>query len=109
MMCQTKLFCSRIDLIKFTSISTTDFIGNWTAGQDSFAVDVPNAVLVVDEQEGMQDVVIIELFNPVYDVYKKSLKYNVTPDNDTSIDLPSEFGESTMIIDPAKDSIPITG
>ena len=33
----------------------------------------PNAVLVVDEQQE-QDIAIVELFNPVYDVNKKALK-----------------------------------
>ena len=31
------------------SVSTSDFIGNWSTGEDSFAVDPPNAVLIVDE------------------------------------------------------------
>ena len=35
-----------------TSKSTLDFIGNWSTGEDSFAVDPPNAVIVVDEQIG---------------------------------------------------------
>ncbi|HEY7695146.1 MAG TPA: hypothetical protein VH797_03490, partial [Nitrososphaeraceae archaeon] len=80
------------------SISTSNFVGNWTEGKDSFAENAPNAVLVVDDSEE-QDTVIIELFNPVYDAKKKTLKYDVTPDNATSIELPSEFGQSTLVID----------
>ena len=95
---KTILFSDRPDRI-VTSVSTLDFIGNWTVGVESFAVDAPNAVLIVDEQEGMQDVTIIELFNPVYDVDKKSLKYNITPDNATSIQLPNKFGQTTIVID----------
>jgi len=39
------------------------------------------------------------LFNPIYDSDKKVLKYDVTPDNTTSIGLPSEFGQTTLVID----------
>ena len=96
---KTILFSDRPDRI-VTSVSTSDFIGNWSTGEDSFAVDAPNAVLVVDEQEEeRQDIGIVELFNPVYDSDKMTLKYDVTPDNITSINLPSEFGQTTLIID----------
>ena len=95
---KTILFSDRPDRI-VTSVSTSDFIGNWSTGEDSFAVDAPNAVLVVDEQEGKQEVAIVELFNPVYDVDKKSLKYEAMPDNATSIELPEEFGQMTIVID----------
>ena len=95
---KTILFSDRPDRI-VTSSSTSDFIGNWSIGQDSFAVDAPNAVLVVDVQGGIQDVAIVELFTPVYDSQKMILKYDVTPDNATSIDLPSEFGQTTIVID----------
>ncbi|MGD1835906.1 MAG: hypothetical protein ACPKQO_09315 [Nitrososphaeraceae archaeon] len=96
---KTILFSDRPDRI-VTSISTSDFLGNWSTGEDSFVIDPPNAVLVVDEQEGQQqDVAIVELFTPVYDSDKKALKYEVTPDNATSIDLPDEFGQTTLVID----------
>jgi len=95
---KTILFSDRPDrIVKITS--TSDFIGNWSTGVDSFAVDAPNAVLVVDEIEGQQDTVIVEFFNPVYDIDKKTLKYDITPDNTTSTELPSEFGQTTLIID----------
>ena len=95
---KTILFSDRPDRI-VKSVSTLDFIGNWSTGEDSFAVDAPNAVLVVDETEGKQDVAIVELFNPVYDSEKKVLKYEVTTNNATSIELPKEFGQTTLIID----------
>ena len=95
---KTILFSDRPDRI-VKSTSTSDFIGSWTIGEDSFAVDTPNAVLVVDEKEVMQDVAIIELFNPVYDSDKKALKYEATPDNATSVELQSEFGQTTLVID----------
>ena len=95
---KTILFSDRPDRI-VTSVSTSDFIVNWSVGQDSYSVEAPNAVLVVDDNIGQQDVAIMELFNPVYDPDKKALKYDVIPDNTTSIDLPNEFGHTTIIID----------
>jgi hypothetical protein len=95
---KTILFSDRPDRIVKTE-STTNFIGNWSTGVDSFAVDAPNAVLVVDEIEGQQDTTIVELFNPIYDLDKNSLQYEITPDNATSIELPSKFGQNTLVID----------
>ena len=101
---KTILFSDRPDRI-VTSESTSDFIGNWSSGEDSFAVDVPNAVLVVDSNNDKQDTAIIEMFNPVYDPDKKTLKYEVNPDNATSIELPSEFGQTTLVIDARLDGL----
>jgi hypothetical protein len=42
----------------------------------------------------IEDIVIFELYSSVYDVDKKILKYDVTPDNATSIELPSEFEDT---------------
>ena len=94
---KTILFSDRPDRI-VKSLSTSDFIGNWSVGQDSFAVDIPNAVLIVDELD-KQDNTIVELFNPVYDSNKKVLKYGITADNATSIQLPNEFGQTTIVFD----------
>lgn len=47
-------------------------------------MDVPNAVLVIDEKE-WQDTEIVELFNPIYDVDKKILKYGLIQDISTLI------------------------
>ena len=96
---KTILFSDRPDRI-VKSISTFDFIGNWSSGDDSFAVNAPNTVLVIDEQDGVQqDVAIVELFNPIYDTEKKTLKYEIITDNATSTELPSEFGQTTIVID----------
>ena len=103
---KTILFSDRPDRI-VTTVSTLDFIGNWSAGQDSFAADPPNAVLVVEEVE-KQDTIIVELFNLVYDFDKKALKYGVIPGNVTSIDLPNKFGQSMVIIDTSGQPVPIT-
>ena len=56
-------------------------------------------MLVVDEQEGKQDIAIVELFDPIYDSDKQVLKYNIIPDNVTSIELQKEFGQTTITID----------
>ncbi|HYZ60628.1 MAG TPA: hypothetical protein VE544_13300 [Nitrososphaeraceae archaeon] len=97
---KTILFSDRPNRI-VTSQSTSDFIGNWSLGEVSFAVDPPNAVLVLDEEEGRQQhITIIELFNPEYDTTTNTLKYDITSENATSsIDLPHEFGQSTLVID----------
>ena len=82
------------------SESTLDFTGNWSDGTDSFAVDSSNAVLAVDDVK--QDNAIIELFNPVYDIEKKTLKRKILQDDATLIELPSQFGQATLVIDAIK-------
>ena len=95
---KTILFSDRQDRI-VTSISTSGFIGNWSVGEDSFKVDAPNAVLVVDEKEVKQDEIIIELFNPTYEKDSKMLKYDfVLLNTTTSIDS-FDFELSTLLID----------
>jgi hypothetical protein len=104
---KTIMFSDRPDRI-VSSIDTTDFIGNWSTGPDSFAVDPPNAALVVDDEEQRQDIAVIELYNPEYDSEANTLKYDISAENatattTTSIDLPSEFGQSTLVIDQTGD------
>ena len=99
---KTILFSDRPDRI-VASIDTADFIGNWSTGANSFAVDPPNAALVVDDDvEQRQDLGVIELLNPEYDSVANTLRYDITAENatttTTSIDLP-EFGQSTLVID----------
>jgi hypothetical protein len=64
---------------------------------------IPNAVLIVDDEiEQRQDYAIIELFNPQYDPEANTLRYDITAENvttTTSINLPREFGQSTLVID----------
>lgn len=94
---KTILFSDRPDRI-VTTIGTNDFIGNWSAGDDSFSEDSPNAVLVAEDLQE-QDISTIILFDPIYVESKKTLRYEVTPDNATSIELPKDLGKSTLIID----------
>ena len=76
------------------STNTTDFIGNWSI------LEKPNAVLIVDNVEQGQDSGVFDLFNPVYNPEANTLKYDIIAVNATSIDLPGEFGQSTLLIDP---------
>ncbi|MGA7368108.1 MAG: hypothetical protein WBX01_03195 [Nitrososphaeraceae archaeon] len=63
----TILFSDRPNRIVDT-VSTSDFVGNWTTGPDSFAVDAPNDVLIVENiQSGNLETAIVESFDPVYD------------------------------------------
>jgi hypothetical protein len=89
------------------SIDTSEFVGNWSTSDDCFAINPPNAALVVlDNSDGAksskQDIALVELFNPVYVEVNNALTYDVRPDNATSITLPSEFGQPVMIIDNAR-------
>ena len=99
---KTILFSDRPDRI-VGSENTTDFIGNWSIGENNFAVDPPNAVLIIDDEvEQRQDYAVIELFNPQYDPEANTLKYDIVAENATttssSINLPDEFGQSTLVI-----------
>jgi hypothetical protein len=100
---KTIMFSDRPDRI-VAATNTTNFIGNWSTGPDSLAADPPNAVLVLDDEHQGQGSAVIELYNPRYDSEAKTLKYDMTAVNATattpsSIDLPSEFGQSTLMID----------
>jgi hypothetical protein len=92
------------------SENTTNLVGNWSmGGPNSFAADPPNAVLILDDEEQREDFGVIELFNPEYDPVANTLKYDITAENATtttttttttpSINLPDEFGQSTLVID----------
>jgi hypothetical protein len=93
---KTILFSDRPDRI-VTSVTTDNFIGNWSVGSDSFTVDPPNAVLVIDDVEGQNDI-IIELVNPLYDVDKRTLIYEIKTETIIPTSL-REFGSTTLIID----------
>lgn len=95
---KTIMFSDRPDRI-VAATNTTDFIGNWSIGPDSFAIDPPNAVVILDD-EVQRHLAVIELFNPVYDPFTDTLKFDITALNATApISLPGKFGQSTMVID----------
>jgi hypothetical protein len=62
---KTILFSDRPDRF-VTSLPTSNFVGNWTTGPNSFQSDPPNAALVVDEPSE-EDVTVIELYSPLYE------------------------------------------
>jgi hypothetical protein len=96
---KTILFSDRPNRI-VTSISTSDIVGNWTTGPNSFATDAPNDALIVENTEtGELETAIIESFNPVYDVDTNMLTYTIMTENGTSIELPSDFGQAILVID----------
>jgi len=85
---KTALFSDRPNRI-VTSGSTSDFIGDWMDGSDSFAEDAPNDVLIVENtQTGQLETAIIGSFDPMYDVNTNTLTYTIITENATSIDLP---------------------
>jgi len=95
----TIMFSDRPERIVET-VSTSDFVRNWTAGPNSFSADAPNAALVIkDKQASQLDTVIIELFDPKYDMTTNTLTYTVMTENGTTIHVPREFGATVMIID----------
>jgi hypothetical protein len=106
----TILFSDRPDRIVISQ-STSDFIGNWSQGEDSFAADPPNAVLVVDDddEEQRQELAVIELFSPEYDTATNTLKYDIIPENATAtsslMELPFQFVQSNLIIDDVPDNL----
>ncbi|HZD34028.1 MAG TPA: hypothetical protein VE130_02390 [Nitrososphaeraceae archaeon] len=82
------------------TVSTADFVGNWSAGQNSFSVDVPNDALIVENTEtGQLETAVIESFSPVYDNTMNTLTYTIMAENGTSIDLPREVGQTVLVID----------
>ncbi|MGD1836689.1 MAG: hypothetical protein ACPKPY_01350 [Nitrososphaeraceae archaeon] len=94
---KTILFSDRPDRI-VKSITTSNFIENWSSEADSFSVDPPNAALTRDNQE-KQDIIIIELSEPVYNYDANILVYNFNDLNNTIEKLPNEFGKTTILID----------
>jgi hypothetical protein len=104
---KTIMFSDRPNRIVET-VSTSDFVSNWTTGPDSFAVDEPNDALIVENTEtGELETAIIESFNPVYDSTANTLTYTIMAENGTSVNLPSEFGQSVVVVD--AESIIMTG
>lgn len=100
------LFSDRPDRIVKTE-STQQFLDKWysagTNAENTFFLDPPNAALIIDDQQS-QDVVVVELFEPAYDYDSNILVYNFNYLNNTISKLPSEFGQTTLVIDVTPDS-----
>ena len=101
------LFSDRPNRIVVTQ-AIQDFIGNWTASDDSFQVDSPNAALVLTDDEE-NDLFEIELFNPQYDNNEKAIRYDlsVLGNATSSPNLPDNLGESVLIIDSSESQWPL--
>jgi len=89
------------------SESTQDIVEKWS---NSFQIDPPNAAIDILNGDDEQDVLIVELMNPVYNANTTSLQYDVivlkefsdglahyTDDSDDSI--PESFGAVALFID----------
>ena len=85
------------------SISTSDFIVNWSTLMGAYSTyeEVPpNAALIFDNENGIQETVVIELYNPVYNIDSKTLNYDfIILDNSTLDNLPQEIKHSALLID----------
>ena len=82
------------------TVSTANFVSNWTADRNSFSADEPNDALIgKDTQTGDLETAVIESFSPVYDTNTNTLTYTIMAENATSIDFPAEFGQTTLVID----------
>jgi DNA-binding beta-propeller fold protein YncE len=88
------------------TVSTSDFVGNWTAGLNSFAADAPNDALIVeDTPTGNLETYVMESFSPVYDTNTNTLTYTIVAENATSVGLPEEFGQTVLVIDVATNTV----
>ncbi|WP_415283453.1 hypothetical protein [Candidatus Nitrososphaera sp. FF02] len=96
-----------------SQMTTQLYVDGWNEGQDSFAADPPNAALVMNKDEG-ENIIVVELLNPVYDSETQTLVYDVVslnpPDGQGVLsfvpttegddaDIPSTFEQATLFID----------
>jgi len=92
--------------------STQEFVDNWSDGSHSFAIDPPNAAMDIlsGNDNDSQDILIIELMNPMYDADAKTLQYEVIVLEEPSSgishygdemdgSIPESFGEIALFID----------
>jgi hypothetical protein len=85
---------------RIVTFSTTDFIGNWTTGTNSFSVNAPNDALIVeDTQTDDLEIAVNESFDPVYDTTRNALIYTTMTEDETLTDWPGEFGHTVLVID----------
>lgn len=81
--------------------STENFIANWDEGDDSFAVNPPNAALDIFHTEGEQNVLIVELMSADYDASTQSITYDILildgePEDQNAF---ASFEQSALFID----------
>ena len=72
------------------------------SGTDRWDLRVSMRILrmsaLIVEYEGNQDIMNVELTNPLHNPTAETLKYDIIPENATSLELPNEFGQSTLVI-----------
>ncbi|MGD1838358.1 MAG: hypothetical protein ACPKPY_09930 [Nitrososphaeraceae archaeon] len=100
---KTVSFADRPDRF-LESRETFDFIGNWStlmgAHSSTYAEVPPNAALIFDDEKVIQEMLVIELYNPIYDEDKKTLNYDFTIVDDVTLDSLSLYiGHSALLID----------
>jgi hypothetical protein len=61
-------------------------------------------LIVEDTQTGNLKTAVIESSNPVYNMTTNTLTYTITFENGTAVEIPSEFGQSVLVIDVETDS-----
>jgi len=97
------------------SIETAEMIDYWqNEGNDDFSSDPPNAALEITSGEDSGDIIVLELYDPVYDINSKTLSYkakilkdeNALKDmaifyirNDSPGNIPANFDEASLFID----------
>ena len=74
-------------------MTTADFMKDWSKGEDSFAIDNPNATISVFGKDVVTDVVVV-LSNPVLE--KNSLTYDIKI---LEGKVPDSTGECSLFID----------
>jgi hypothetical protein len=57
------------------------------------------ALIVENTETGDLETAIIESFNPVYDANTNTLTYTIVPENETSMNMPRQLGQSVLVID----------
>ncbi|MDR4492413.1 MAG: hypothetical protein R2685_16210 [Candidatus Nitrosocosmicus sp.] len=82
------------------TVNTSNLVGNWGTGINSFSTGAPNDPWIVENTQSRNlKVAIIKSFDPVYDVTTNMLNYTIIWDNaTTSINLPSNFGQTILAI-----------
>lgn len=86
------------------TLDNQGFLDAWVTGSNSFAVDPPNAALVVIDDDNMtqEDIDVVELLNvATTNAELNEFQYTVRGLNATSLDIPSQLGEATLVIDPS--------
>ena len=79
--------------------ATSDFIAEWDSGEDSFALNPPNAALDIIGADS-QSITIVELMQAKYDASTQTLEYEIIIlDDETEGTIPQSFDEVVLFID----------